>query len=95
VESWRLNALADVVASDEVRTLMLAWTRNQSEFYNAVWLLQQVQQREGQPGASFRPSEIKAEYGVTTLGAVAEGDALRKALWEDAQAIGARVRAEL
>jgi hypothetical protein len=72
-ESWRLNALADVVASDEVRTLMLAWTRNQSEFYNAVWLLQQVQQREGQPGASFRPSEIKAEYGVTTLGAVAEG----------------------
>jgi hypothetical protein len=29
-ESWRLNALADVVASDEVRTLMLAWTRKQS-----------------------------------------------------------------
>ena len=94
-ESWRLNALADVVASDEVRTLMLAWTRKQSEFSNAVWLLQQVQQREGQSGASFRPSETKAEYGVTTSEQWRKVDALRKALWEDAQAIGARVRAEL
>ena len=89
-ESWRLSALADVVASDEVRTLMMAWTRKQSDFYNAVWYLQQVQQREG-----ARPSEIKAEYGVTTLEQWQKVDGVRRELWEDAQAIGARVRAEL
>jgi hypothetical protein len=69
---------------------MTAWTRKQSEFYNAVWYLQQVQQREGE-----RPSEIKAEYGVTILEQWQKVDGLRKELWEDAQAIGASVRAEL
>jgi hypothetical protein len=82
--------LADVVANDEVRKLMTAWTRKQTEFYNAVWSLRQVQQLEGK-----RPSEIKAEYGVTILGQWQKVDGLRKELWEDAQAIGARVRAEL
>jgi len=91
-ESWRLNALADVVASDEVRTLMLAWTRKQSEFYNAVWYLQQVQQAQLQHKP---PSETKAEYGVTTLEQWQKVDGLRKALWADAEAIGTRVRAEL
>jgi len=84
--------LADVVASDEVRTLMLAWTRKQSEFYNAVWYLQQVQQAQLQHKP---PSETKAEYGVTTLEQWQKVDGLRKALWADAEAIGTRVRAEL
>jgi len=90
-ESWRLNASADVVASDEVRTLMLAWTRKQSEFYNAVWYLQQVQQEQ----QHTPPSDTKAEYGVTTLEQWQKVEGLRKALWADAEAISARVRAEL
>jgi hypothetical protein len=89
-ESWRLNALADVVPSEEVRTLMTAWTRKQSEFYTAVFVLQQIQQSEGK-----RPSEIKAEYGVMPSEQWRKVDALRKELWDDAQAIGARVPAEL
>jgi hypothetical protein len=91
-ESWRMNALAGVVASDEVRNLMLAWTRKQSEFYNAVWYLQQVQREQQQHKA---PSEVKAGYGVTTLEQWQKVEGLRKALWADAEAIGARVRAEL
>lgn len=86
-ESWRLNALADVVASDEIRNLMTAWTRKQSDFFNAIWYLHQVQQREQE-----RPSETKAAYGVTILEQWQKVDGLRKELWEDAQAIGARVR---
>jgi hypothetical protein len=82
--------LADVVPSEEVRTLMTAWTRKQSEFYTAVFVLQQIQQSEGK-----RPSEIKAEYGVMPSEQWRKVDALRKELWDDAQAIGARVRAEL
>jgi hypothetical protein len=43
-ESWRLSALADVVASDEVRDRIEAWTKTSSEFYNAVWYLRWVQE---------------------------------------------------
>jgi hypothetical protein len=90
-ESWRMNAVASVVASDEVRNLMLAWTRKQSEFYNAVWYLQQVQQEQQHKA----PSEVKTAYGVTTLEQWQKVDGLRKALWADAEAMGALVRAEL
>jgi hypothetical protein len=88
-ESGRMNALADVVASDEVRTLMMAWTRKQSQFYAAAWYLHQVQQ-SGQP-----PSGAKTDYGVTVFEQWQKVDGLRKELWADAQALGARVRAEL
>jgi hypothetical protein len=91
-ESWQMNALADVVASDEVRNLMTAWTRKQSQFYSAVWYLQQVQQAEQQHKP---PSETKAQYGVTSFEQWQKVDRLRKSLWADAEAIGARVRAEL
>jgi hypothetical protein len=61
-ESWRLSALADVVASDNVRALIQKWTRKQSDFYNQVWYLRQIQQHEeGRP-----PRDTEAAFGITS-----------------------------
>lgn len=58
--------------------------------YSAVWLLRQVQQREG-----IRPSDIKAEYGVTSSEQWQTLQGIREDLRSDLRVIGDRARAEL
>jgi hypothetical protein len=90
-ESWHLAALADVVASKDVRDLIQAWQNKTRDFYNAVWYLGQVQQREeGRP-----PSDVEAEYGVTSHQQWLKLQAIREELRSDLRAIGDRARAEL
>ena len=89
-ESWHLSALADVVASEDVRDLIQQWQKKTNEFYSEVWLLRQVQQREG-----IRASEVEAEYGVTSHQQWMKLQAIREELRTDLRAIGDRARAEL
>jgi hypothetical protein len=89
-ESWHLSALADVVASENVRNLIQLWQMKMREFYSEVWLLRQVQQREG-----IRPSEIEAEFGVTSHQQWMNLQATREELRTDLHVIGDRARAEL
>jgi hypothetical protein len=90
-ESWHLSALADVVASEDVRDLIQLWQKKTDDFYNAVWYLRQVQQRE----EGRRPSEVKAEYGVTSHQQWMNLQAIREELRTDLRVIGDRARAEL
>jgi hypothetical protein len=85
------GALADLVASDKIRTRIQTWTQKQSEFYNAVWYLQEVKKyAEGRP-----PSETKANYGVTEREQWNEVERIRVELRQELTEIGALVRGEL
>jgi hypothetical protein len=89
-EGWHLSALADVLASDDVRNLIELWQKKMRKFYSEAWLLRQVQQREG-----IRPSEIEAEFGVTSHQQWMKLQAIREELRTDLRVIGDRARAEL
>ena len=89
-DAWRLSALADVVASEDIRDLIQLWQKKTNDFYSAVWLLRQVQQREG-----IRPSDIKTEYGVTSSEQWQKLQGIREELRSELRAIGDRARAEL
>jgi hypothetical protein len=90
-KSWRLSAVGDVVASEEVRALIRKWTLKQSDFYNGVWYLRQIQQRE----EGRRPSETEAEFGIRSIDQWKKVDGIRQELRDDLEVIGARVRTEL
>jgi hypothetical protein len=85
---WRLNALAEVVASDGLRALVEAWTRKQTQFYNEVLYLRQVRLHQ----RGNKPSDTKASYGVAEQEQWQKVEAPRKELQEDLRAIGQQVR---
>jgi hypothetical protein len=91
-ELWHLNALAGVLASDPVRELILAWTRKWSQFHiKEVWYLGQVQDHQ----KFHKPSETKADFGVTALEQWQKVEATRVQLREGLQEITRQLRAEL
>jgi hypothetical protein len=90
-KSWHLNALRDVIASGDLRTLLEAWTQKQTEFYNAALYLREIQEHE----ANRRRSEVTAEFGVDGRQQWKKVDELRDELRQGLGAIGEQVRAEL
>jgi hypothetical protein len=66
-----------VAASDEIRGLMVEWSRKQANFYNDVWYLRTIQQDE-QRGVGLKPSVVKERYGVRSLEQWQKIDATRK-----------------
>jgi hypothetical protein len=90
-ETWHLSALTDVIASDELRELLLAWLQKQSDFYFEVRELRRIQETEER----LSRLELPMEEGPTGREQWRKVDATRVELRAELQAIGARVRAEL
>jgi len=94
-EAWTLQALSDVVASDEVRTLIEEWFKKAREFYAQVWLLRNARERD-ERGYGLTVEKFKEQYGVESYVRLWEKlDAIRQELGAHMRAIGARIRSEL
>ena len=95
-ESWALQALADVIASDDVRGLIEDWFKKAREFYSAVWMLGVIREHERREPGRVTAEELERAYGVkSSVGQWQKVDAIRKELRQDVLDIGARVRSEL
>jgi hypothetical protein len=94
-KAWTLQALSDVVASDEVRSLIEEWFKKAREFYAQVGQMRYAREQL-ERGFLKTVEEFKAQYGVEShVRLWQKADELRKELREDVQAIGARIRSEL
>lgn len=91
-EVWRLNALAAVIASDELGEAIKEWSKNWRLFFVDVEYLRQVQ---GYQQDHRRPSEVKDAFGVTGIEQWKKVDSDRTNLRNELLAIGQQVRSEV
>lgn len=91
-ELWRLNAIAAVIASEQLGGMIQEWTTNWRLFFVAVEYLGHVQEFELHHP---RPSETKERFKVTGQEQWQKVDAARNNLRAELRAIGKHVRSEL
>jgi hypothetical protein len=91
-EAWHLNALSEVIATDELRKLLVAWSAKRREFADAVEVLHDVQEYVRHGNGTHAAKE---QFGVMPSEQWAVVEALRAEIRRQLGGIGAQVRKEL